>query len=424
MSVDQLAAYERLDCLPAFAVTTPWGSPYMIYDEMTNEEAREAAVAREYFSTGRVRRADEDRDGLTGTAATNVEEASGEKDDDEVDRIRDAAVSDEKDGEEEDRERQRRENSLRTRTTALYFSDPEEASAMVDEMKQMQGGMSTADVRVYSTNMARAARQASRLGAGVPTGQPVDDLTGSLGDATIRYRIVPSRRALYYAATKCFGRERVGLGFGTDRDTDARRTLMTYSDLAKDLANELAMKAREAARPEGARKQQQVLKSFVERQWSHMKGRTGVPVFYADGMKRKVTKNNVQIPLYMDYEDLMTAWNGLREEEGNANVPVEPPMVEVFNMMDVVVAVDKERLRKERAAQSASGGYDARGGNRVSAMLRNQAKSLVSRFPGRMRRTPVGDLDRIVFVPSSRALRFKEEATRRGNNKARLPRMQ
>ena len=94
----------------------------------------------------------------------------------------------------------------------LVTRDERDARALADEMKQMKH-MKDSDLRITCVSLGKAIRSASNLGNGLPTGQPIEPLTGkmlSMDDGgSLRHKIVPSTRELFYAA-RCAGRERVG----------------------------------------------------------------------------------------------------------------------------------------------------------------------------------------------------------------------
>eukprot|EP00586_Coscinodiscus_wailesii_P019383 CAMPEP_0172501860 /NCGR_PEP_ID=MMETSP1066-20121228/154445_1 /TAXON_ID=671091 /ORGANISM="Coscinodiscus wailesii, Strain CCMP2513" /LENGTH=241 /DNA_ID=CAMNT_0013276891 /DNA_START=29 /DNA_END=750 /DNA_ORIENTATION=- len=198
-SPTNLPSYSRTLSTPAFAVTTPWGSPYMIFERLSRSENAEEDAVDATFKSAKDLAKDLETPG----------ETTPEGDDDGAD-----------------------DDTQRTRTTALYFTDPDDALGLRDEMKQMGPGMATADVRVMSTSLGRALRQSSVLGRGLPTGQSLDDSTGRLVDGMLRYKLVPSRRELFYAG-RCVGKERVGL-FGDSAEDDAREVLMDDASKQKE----------------------------------------------------------------------------------------------------------------------------------------------------------------------------------------------
>merc|ERR1719413_35643 len=84
--------------------------------------------------------------------------------------------------------------------------------------------MADADVRICSVSLAKALRSASHLGRGLLTGQPIDAHKGTILPAkeggTLRHKIMPPKKQLFYAA-RCYGRERIGLfGKGTDAESE------------------------------------------------------------------------------------------------------------------------------------------------------------------------------------------------------------
>lgn len=299
--------------------------------------------------------------------------------------------------------REMAKQSFGTRTTALFFTDPEDAQHMVDEMKQMGNGMDRADIRVMATSMGRALRQTSRLGRGLPTGQPVDEMTGRLDNSAIRYKIVPSKRELFYAATRCLGKERVGF-FGDTPDDDGRSILLPTTP---DSDNDQFLPRK---RPSAAKKK----KSLIAYKWRNMRGETGIPVFYMEGLKRKGKKGTVEeIPLFFSYEDLCIAWNQMRSNAGDKAL-TRPTFPEVFNFVDVVVAMERSQWQKRM---------------KLDRVLKNVhsnpwvQKIVPTRLVTAKNNVPMvgdDDLDKIVFIPSSRAIQFTDNTSKSGNGKARL----
>lgn len=421
----RLPPYERLSCLPAFAVTTSWGSPYMIFDQLDGDEGTREIANHDFFETGQLP-SQADDDTPTTPDTDNADDTTVR----EVPRSPSAATTTTTAAEESELAEDSARQNLRTRTTALFFTDPDEAAALVDEMKQMGDGMGRADVRVMAMSLARAVRQSTRLGRGVPTGQAVDEATGALGEAAIRYKLVPSSRELYYAATRCVGRERVGLGFGESRENDAKRLLNPRDGPAGGEDGGVRERLDGRGRKQSKQSSDNTPETYLQRAYQHMKGKTGVPVFYAKGMKRRLTKNNIQIPIYMSYEDLMESWSTMKKEAPSDTIPDQPPYVEVFNMMDLMVAMDRNQLIKRKLLKNAVTNA------LPSAVATHKYFGWARRQPFWAQFTTTGrhsvnslpqigedELDQLVFVPSSRAIRFKEKATSRGNNKARLKRM-
>jgi hypothetical protein len=82
----------------------------------------------------------------------------------------------------------------------------------------------------------------------------------------------------------------------------------------------------------------------------------------------------------------------------NPKMPDEP-VVEVFNLWDTLTSMEKDQWKQRKAM----GKFD------VMAPLRK-----------RFGRKEEAGLDSITFVPSSRAIDYKEAISARGNGKARL----
>lgn len=379
-----LTPYDRITACPAFAVTTPWGSPYMIFDSLKPTEAAREEQNQNYF-TGK-----DDSDLDSGESVEQITEYDSMADEDVA--AQQASMN-----------REMAKQSFGTRTTALFFTDPEDAQHMVDEMKQMGNGMDRADIRVMATSMGRALRQTSRLGRGLPTGQPVDEMTGRLDNSAIRYKIVPSKRELFYAATRCLGKERVGF-FGDTPDDDGRSILLPTTP---DSDNDQFLPRK---RPSAAKKK----KSLIAYKWRNMRGETGIPVFYMEGLKRKGKKGTVEeIPLFFSYEDLCIAWNQMRSNAGDKAL-TRPTFPEVFNFVDVVVAMERSQWQKRM---------------KLDRVLKNVhsnpwvQKIVPTRLVTAKNNVPMvgdDDLDKIVFIPSSRAIQFTDNTSKSGNGKARL----
>jgi len=342
-AVNSETVYDRIAGHPVFSVTTPWGSPYMNQEKLSD--------------VGET---------VPSSSASNSKTPT--------------SLSEE-------------QNEMRM--VALYFMDPADALAMHGEMKQMEN-MASADVRLTSFSLAKALRQASCLGDGLTTGQPPTDTTGALTEnGTLRYKIVPPKRQLYYAA-RCKGRERVGLQSESAAE-DAVMAVMGNSAL--EAANLLRRR----------QKAERKLARSATSAAPHMEGYTGVPVFYCPSLhkqppflKRVLTGVKQEKPFFFNYEDLETAWTGMKKKQRKNRdaVPDLPVDVEVFNLWDVLSSMD----RQQHAAQSAS---------------TRSAKNLLSSFVPRRFRGHF-ELQDITFVPNSDSVHYKDSISRRGNGKARL----
>jgi len=224
----------------------------------------------------------------------------------------------------------------------------------------------------------------------------VEPLSGNLKSVdeggSLRHKIMPPKRQLYYAA-RCVGKERVGM-FGDNPAEDASSAVLGNSAL--EGLN--LMRRREKA----DRKSSNRARTPMQIKNAHMEGYTGIPVFWAQGMQRRppllkrlITGNRQETPLFFNYEDLMDAWGKMKKS--SKKLP-EQPTVEVFNLWDVLTSMDKEAWKSSKAKK-----YD-------------WAKPLKSRFG----KADAPGLNDITFVPSSRAIDYKETITGRGNGKARL----
>ncbi len=333
--------YERVMGHPVFQVTTAWGSAYMNMEKLTNVEDSVATTGK----GGRLKSLSEEQN--------------------------------------------------QYRTVSLYFMDPDDALATHAELKQM-AQMKESDIRITSVSLGKAMRSAANLGRGLVTGYPMEPLNGKLKSVdeggSLRHKIMPPKRQLYYAA-RCVGRERVGL-FGENPMEDASTAVLGNSAL--EGLN--LIRRREKSDRKSANKP----RTAMQAQNAHMEGYTGIPVFWAEGMQRQpplikqlISGNRHETPLFFNYEDLIDAWDKIKRR--TKNLP-DQPTVEVFNLWDVLTSMDKETCKESRAKA-----YD-------------WAKPLRQRF-GR-KETP--GLDAITFVPSSRAIDYKQKISVRGNGKARL----
>ena len=378
------ASYERISGQPVFAVTTSWGSPYLIFERTEDE---------------------------VGASA----------DDDQIDF------------------NEAYQQKQAQRQVVLYFLDPDDAAVHRDEMQQVDA-MKGADMRIMSMSLGKAVRQATNLGKGLPTGQPIDAVTGKMKTpeegGTLRYKIVPPKRELYYAA-RCKGRERVGL-FDDNPDFDAkmmlntRRTLAQYADSRGRARKERDGRGGPAAA--ATAKAAAANPNAPDRvRYAHMEGTVGIPVFHCPGLdrrhplaKRLVNRKaaKAEKPLFFSYEDLKESWNdtkGRVTNEVRASMPQNPPEVEVYNLMDVVTSIDRDQWRVARRGQL----------RREQVMDSVLSKLSFVPFIGKLAgsenvKAPAtaggktSGLEQVVFVPSSRNVNAKERTSNIGGSKARL----
>lgn len=339
--------YERVAGHPVFSVTTPWGSPYMSMEKLSDLDE----VVQE------------NRAASSSTTPQSISEEQNE-----------------------------------VRTVALYYMDPDDALAAHAEMKQLDS-MQSADIRLTSLSLMRALRQATNFGNGLPTGAPPDALSGKFETsqgASLRYKIVPPKRQLYYAA-RCKGRERVGLQSETPAQ-DAQSAILGNSALeGLNLMRRRSKRERKgvSTAPPGA---------------AHMEGYTGIPVFHCPALRKRhpikglVTGQRQETPLFFNYEDLEAAWSQLKQRQPKLKIPDKPENVEVFNMWDVLASMDKDAWNKKKN----------------SVFWKPSAAAILSPLKRRFGKLDHPDLQDITFVPSSRAIDYKERISRRGNGKARL----
>mmetsp|Transcript_8381 Transcript_8381/g.18775 ORF Transcript_8381/g.18775 Transcript_8381/m.18775 type:complete len:435 (-) Transcript_8381:103-1407(-) len=382
-----IPAYERIISQPVFQVTTAWGSPYMLFEKYKDEEK-----AIELEGGGN----------------------NGGKDDvSKFSRV------------------QQKDDMQDTRPVSLYFMDEHDARALADEMKQMKH-MKESDLRITCTSLGKAVRQASNLGNGLPTGQPMVGTTGKLltmdEGGSLRHKIVPSKRELFYAA-RCAGRERIGC-FGDSAQEDAD-LLLQPQDVIE--ANKMGLRRKASKNAAGRMKKARQLEKegLVEsnedklrREYGHMEGQVGLPVFYSEGLVKKppVIRRMIQgskawassslTPLYFSYEDLMKDWSEMRSQSVNkSKIPETPPQVEVFNMMDVVTSIDKDQWKGQRRAELVR---EKKGILGKIPVVHNLIKGKISASGAK------SGLEKVLFVPSSLGVQAKESISGNGSMKTRL----
>jgi hypothetical protein len=351
-----VSPFDRVAGHPVFAVTTPWGSPYMNMEKLS------------------------DLDETVPTVPLDAKKRS---------KSNPQSISEE-------------QNEYRT--VALFFLDPDDALGVHTEMKQMDN-MKKADLRLTAFSLSKALRQASNLGNGLLTGLPADPLDGTFkyeDGASLRYKIVPPKRQLYYAA-RCVGRERVGL-VSDNAAEDALAAVLGNSAL-EGMNLIRRREKRERKTPKSASSQ-----TPLQLANQHMDGYTGIPVFHEPQMVRKVslvkrllsgTQN--EIPFFFNYEDLVDAWSRMRNQARfKSRIPENPPDVEVFNLWDLLTSMDRDVAHKNERKR------------------RNTKEWLLDPLKKRLLSRPDPDLDHIVFVPSSRSVQYKEAMSARGNGKCRL----
>ena len=283
---------------------------------------------------------------------------------------------------------------------ALYFLDEDDAKAMLDEFLNMKDER---DARIMSTSFSRAMRQAANIN-GVPTGQ----LTVDGAIQLMYYKIVPSTKELFYAS-KLSGRENLAMTGVEDEFIIQERIVGSVKDDEKSKdAGDPMMPARLTANDSSVKELRQKAKKragpFRKRhgeilQEKNMMGREGIPAFFVEGMQFQAKNSfipgrqkSLDTPMFLSYNDCVNAWKEMRNKlspEEKAKIPLSPK-VEVFNLVDVVASIDKDTIRRK----SSKDEYKTKSG-----------------------------LESIVFVPSSKSIKFVEGITARGNGKARLPDM-
>ena len=370
-----IPAYDRVASQPVFTVTTPWGSPYLLFERTDRTE-------------------------------TDLEF------DDEIPSDASPMGTQKK----QDNNRQ----------VALYFMDEEDALRLRDEMLQMDQ-MKGADMRITASSLSKALAQSVNVNKGLLTGQPIDEHSGKARSpdegGVLRYKIVPPKRELFYAA-RCNGRERVGL-WGQSAEDDARLMMQSVPVIGGTLAM-LRKSAYDRRRKEKRNAQMGVVDesstssedavSGIRQKYKHMEGFVGVPVFHCPEMKKYnvvkgLLRNNrkKQTPLYFSYEDLLSSYETMRSKAKDPSVIPEKPEVEVYNLMDVITSIDRDQWRVKRAREI----HGLLG--KVPVLNKFTCKDGV--YVEKTKTT--SGLEQVVFVPNSKNTRFKESISRTGNSKAR-----
>jgi hypothetical protein len=453
--------YFRGAGIPVYMVSTSWGSPFVINEKLNDLVRSEADVDNTILQANlppNFLMSNKDDDSTEREEGRLPEDEIVFEDNDEVE-VRDQKRKEqtgentegEGGGEEEKRKkllkkyRGLKPPTLRSQQVAMapMFLDYADAQSMLMEMKT-----TGYDVRITATSMARALRQSSHLGYGLPNSQSIDPDTGTVEGSYLRYKLVPSSRELYYAS-HCEGCERVG--FFTPQEEEKLKVLLSSSSSStkkskgqKIMASMLFNKPtprwsvpfelvgrRSSLQQQIQKEKEKETRQTPQEQQQQTQitpmdylrdGKKGIPVFYAEGLKLKSPRSNVrslfqknyqgpkdyEIPMFLSYEDLISAWNTMRTQQRNSkkllNVPKEPPKVEVFNYIDLITSIDREQHQKQLRVNNSLGGWrNLKKGNTTAA-----AAALTE------------DIENIVFIPSSTSVEFKEELTRLGSGKARL----
>ena len=310
-----------------------------------------------------------------------------------------------------------------TKQVALYFMDEEDAMRLRDEMLQMDQ-MAGADMRITASSLSKAVAQSVNLHKGLMTGQPIDFHSGKMKGpdqgGVLRYKIVPPKRELFYAA-RCKGKERVGL-WGQNAEDDARLMLQGVPVIGGTLAlaRQNAMEKRRRDRRNAKVGEVSVAADGVDpirNEYKHMEGFVGIPVFHCPEMKKYNAVKGIlrndrkkQTPLYFSYEDLVSSYEAMRNKAKDPSAMPEMPEVEVYNLMDVVTSIDRDQWKVKRARQLRTAGILGK------VPLLNK---ITGKDGSASDKTSSG-LEQVVFVPNSKNSRFKESVTKFGNGQARL----
>jgi hypothetical protein len=356
-SQTSIPAYERIESQPVFTVTTPWGSPYLLFERTDRTESN--------------------------LEFDEEEKSSGKQDN--------------------------------TKQVALYFMDEEDAMRLRDEMMQMEQ-MSGADMRITASSLGKAIAQASNLHKGLLTGQPIDEHTGKMrgpdDGGVLRYKIVPPKRELFYAA-RCKGKERVGL-WGTNPEDDARLMMQSVPVIGGTLAMLRKTAAEKSKRDRSSKtsptEETQVNDNdAIRSQYKHMEGFVGIPVFHCPEMKKynriksiiRNEKDKMHTPLYFSYEDLLAGYSAMRSKAKDPSKIPETPNVEVYNLMDVITSIDRDQWK-----------------SRYTKRLRAGFRKHLPSFFGEKNKVSTG-LEQVVFIPNSKSAKFKNQVSKVGNSKPR-----
>lgn len=373
-SPTHLPAYERIASQPVFTVTTPWGSPYLLFERTDRTESDLEFDSEESSSS---------------SSSTSKQD--------------------------------------NTRQVALYFMDEEDAMRLRDEMLQMDQ-MKGVDMRITASSLAKALSQSVNLHKGLLTGQPIDEHSGKMKGSdeggVLRYKIVPPKRELFYAA-RCKGRERVGL-WGPSQEEDARLMMQSIPVIGGTLAlkRKSIMDRRRKEKRRNANVGSEVglgggdesTMDVIREKYRHMEGFVGIPVFHCPQMKRYnaikgFLRNDrrAQVPLYFSYEDLVSSYEAMRRRAKDPSVIPEKPEVEVFNLMDIVTSIDRDQWKAKRA-----GGVKRIMGRMTGGVWKKGGDKGANRVVG-----SGGDLEQLIFIPNSKNTKFKESISRIGNGQAR-----
>mmetsp|Transcript_14303 Transcript_14303/g.26821 ORF Transcript_14303/g.26821 Transcript_14303/m.26821 type:complete len:455 (+) Transcript_14303:2738-4102(+) len=377
-----LPAYERLASQPVFTVTTPWGSPYLLFERTDRTESDLEFDSEDHSSS---------------SPSTSKQD--------------------------------------NTRQVALYFMDEEDAMRLRDEMLQMDQ-MKGVDMRITASSLSKAVSQSVNLHKGLLTGQPIDEhsgkMKGSEEGGVLRYKIVPPKRELFYAA-RCKGRERVGL-WGPSPEEDARLMMQSIPVIGGSLAlkrkslvdrrrrdnkkKNLGGTSSETGAGVGAGvgvgvEGDESSTDVIREKYRHMEGFVGIPVFHCPTMKKYnaikgILKNDrrAQVPLYFSYEDLVSSYQAMRKRAKDPSVIPEKPEVEVFNLMDVVTSMDRDQWKAKR-------------GNEIKGWEKGMGGVVMEKMRGIWKGKELSDLQQVIFIPNSKNAKFKESISKIGNSQAR-----
>lgn len=233
-------------------------------------------------------------------------------------------------------------------------------------------------------------------------------------------------------ASRCIGRERIGLQM---KDT-ITQSIASMCGIYKAADKSIERTVSILDTPEETNLRKQLLSSpsykrtvqTMRQQNPHMSdditdiGGIGIPVFWAQGTLRRpnklnqlLTGNRNEILMYFNYEDLLVAWDRLKQRKKYKHLP-DRPTVEVFNLWDLLTSMDRE-MSLATQTQSISTSQS------ISSSTKNWWKRVDWTKPIRNRlgsRNVEPTLADITFVPSSRAVHFKRRISAHGNGKPRL----
>lgn len=385
-----ITPYDKLSTQPMFTVTTSWGSPFLLVERPSNHVSKSESypINLKYDAYCRA----------------------------EDDRFGDS--------------RNKKDTDHSPQQVALYFCDIEDAMSLRDEFLQ-SNGMQNLDMRITATSLAHALRHTSCYGNGYISGRPIDDCTGVLfspaeGGST-RFKIVPSKRELYYAS-RCRGKENVGLRGDINGDLMTMTMPIIGASLSECRKRAITLKIKQ-------RKNNNISKNCrftkpSEKEDALMDGYIGIPVFRCKGIYKKGVQvgirannsieNSALIPIFFSYEDAIDTWKYVHSKytasKGSKFLSVMPshPDISVYNLLDLITSIDRRRWM-----ESQKNIYFLSNFRKKLAKLLRFGKTYLNNEHSILKSK--NDLfNRITFIPNRMSLESKNIISVLGNGKARL----